>query len=95
MEAGSSHAEVELRPTAVQNARRKLMLRDGLKFLTLTVVAVVLSGVTTPSSSGPLRAAARNLPCDGLSAAGKLCRLVIPLRRLQQLRVSLSYRPDD
>jgi tetratricopeptide (TPR) repeat protein len=34
-------------PSQVQAARRRLMLRDGLTFLTLTLVALVMSGITT------------------------------------------------
>ena len=46
MEAGSSQAAVPPVPTLAQAARRRLMIRDALKFLTLTAVAVVLSGFT-------------------------------------------------
>ncbi|MEZ2347929.1 tetratricopeptide repeat protein [Terriglobus sp. RCC_193] len=47
MDARSRDAAVAPLPSQVQTARRRLMLRDGLKFLTLTLVALLMSGVTT------------------------------------------------
>jgi len=47
MDARSRDVEVAPLPSQVKAARRRLMLRDGLTFLTLTLVALAMSGVTT------------------------------------------------
>lgn len=93
MDARSRDVEVAPLPSQVKAARRRLMLRDGLRFLTLTLVTLAMSGVTTllfrsfeaHREELAVRWAERG---QQALAAGKSKEAVTALR------TSLGFRPD-
>lgn len=94
MEAGSSQAAVSPQPTAAQASRRRLMLRDGLKFLWLTLVAIVLSGVTTFLFRS-FEARREELAVQWAQRGRIAMQHGQSDQAVAALRVSLSYHPDD
>jgi len=95
MEARSTQAAAaETQEEPVQLNRRRLMLRDGLTFLTLTVVALVLAAVTTllfRTFESHREALAVEWAQRGQTALeqGRSDEAV------RALRASLEYRPGD
>lgn len=93
MDARSRDVVVAPLPSQVQAARRRQMVRDGLKFLTLTVVALLMSGVTTllfrsfESHREVLAVRWAERGQEAL-AAGK------PKEAVTALHTSLGFRPD-
>lgn len=93
MDARSRDVEVAPLPSQVKAARRRLMLRDSLTFLTLTLVALAMSGVTTllfrsfeaHREELAVRWAERGREA---LAAGK------PAEAVTAMRTSLGFRPD-
>ncbi|SEC64441.1 tetratricopeptide repeat protein [Terriglobus roseus] len=94
MEAGSSQAAASLPPTPAQASRRRLMIRDGLKFLMLTLVAVALSGVTTFLFRS-FESRREQLATRWAQRGRDAMQHGHAEQAVTALRVSLSYRPDD
>jgi tetratricopeptide (TPR) repeat protein len=94
MEARSSQTANGTLPSAAQFARRRLILKDSLKFLTLTAVAVLIGGITTfLFRSFELRR--EELAKSWAKTGQAALRQGRPADAVTALRTSLSYHPDD
>lgn len=94
MEAGSSQAAVPLQPSSAQAGRRRVMVSDALKFLTLTAVVVVLSGVTAFLFRS-FEARREQIAVQWAQRGREALREGRSDNAVAALRVSLSYRPDS
>ena len=95
MEARSSHAGVNpLSPAVKQTSWRYFVLRDGLTFLSLTAVALLLGGITTLLFRS-FQAHRETLADEWVRRGQQQLQQGQAEQAAASLRTALTYRPDD